>query len=96
MLLMLQDEIQFFAKIKAENFSDIIININLILIVYYSLKIKQLQLRMRFINNKKLQSILYFGILENVGSVHRRMESEVKAKVVASLWGQNLFNSLPR
>ena len=34
MLLMLQDEIQFFAKIKAENFSDIIININLILIVY--------------------------------------------------------------
>ena len=26
----------------------------------------------------------------------RRMKTEAKAKVVASVWGENLFNSLPR
>ena len=32
-----------------------------------------------------------------VGGRHRRrMELEGKAKVVASVWGQNVFNSLPR
>ena len=32
-----------------------------------------------------------------VQSCHRRrMETEGKAKVIAAVWGQNLFNSLPR
>ena len=30
------------------------------------------------------------------GMQRRRMETEAKAKVVASFWGQNLFNSLLR
>ena len=50
---------------------------------------------------EKSRPISPYKIIEkesfSVNIMHiRRMETEAKARVVASVWGENLFNSLPR